>query len=107
MFGWFNTAEVDALADAIVAETRKRFPPAGVDLGDRKAITKAVKSLETSYAKLDALAASGKLNLYRKARLGNRIRWGLAEAGYPEHFVRTVTHELVAFVTVASAAKAS
>jgi len=34
--------------------------------------------------------------------LGNRIKWALAEAGYPSDFVETLTFELVTVVTLVS-----
>ena len=42
------------------------------------------------------------LNLYKKARLGNRVQWALKEAGYPEEFVEAFTRELVTHVALAS-----
>jgi hypothetical protein len=41
-------------------------------------------------------------NVYKRARLGNRVKWALKEAGYPGAFVDTFTYELVRVVTLAA-----
>jgi len=46
-------------------------------------------------------ARRNKLNLYTKARLANRFKWELLEAGYPKEFVDTMTYELAAVVAAA------
>jgi hypothetical protein len=43
--------------------------------------------------------------MYKKARLGNRFKWALREAGYPAGFVDSLTYELTAFVTVKAGAR--
>src|SRR6266581_3721030 len=83
MFGnWFDCKEVDEFADTIVADLVKRFPPSDVGVPARK--------------------AADRLNLYKKAHLGNRVKWALKEAGYPEEFVDALTYELVTVVTLVS-----
>ena len=42
------------------------------------------------------------MNLYTKARLGNRVKWALRDAGYPQTFVDTFTQEVVTHVALAS-----
>jgi hypothetical protein len=99
---WLNTKEVDAFADSVVAELRERFPPSGIDLSKKKAIERVVKNVDKLLARVSDFARSGKLNLYKKARFGNRIKWALKEAQYPEPFVEAMTHELVTQLTLAS-----
>jgi hypothetical protein len=43
-----------------------------------------------------------KLNIYKKARLGNRVRWALREAGYATEFTDALSYELVTVATLAS-----
>jgi hypothetical protein len=99
---WLNTKEVDAFADSVVAELRERFPPSGIDLSKKKAIERVVKNVDKLLARVSDFARNGKLNLYKKARFGNRIKWALKEAQYPEPFVEAMTHELVTQLTLAS-----
>lgn len=101
LWEWFDVKEVDAFADSIVAELRERYPPSGVELPATKAFDRLRKSFARMFARIDTFARSGSLNLYKKARLGNRVRWALKEAGYPEEFVETFTRELVTHVALA------
>jgi hypothetical protein len=99
---WFSTKEVDALADAIVAELRERFPQAGTDLSTRKSAEKAMKALERMAGDITRFAAQRSPNVYQKARFGNRIKWALKDAGYPAPFIDVVTHEFVKQLTLSA-----
>lgn len=101
---WFDTKEVDEFADSIVAELLQRFPPTGVDLATRKAIDRVMKNVERIGARVADFGRERKLNVYKKARFGNRIKWSLKEAKYPDLFVDVMTQELVTQLTLASRA---
>jgi hypothetical protein len=101
LWEWFEAKEVDAFADSIIAELRERYPPSGIELPARKAIERLRKSFGRLFDRIDGFAREGRLNLYKKARLGNRVRWALKEAGYPEEFVEAFTRELVTHVALA------
>ena len=47
------------------------------------------------------MAKAHRFNFYQRARLGNRVKWALKEAGYPGEFVTAFTTELITLVTVA------
>jgi len=99
---WFNCKEVDEFADAIVADLVKRYPPSGVDAPAKKAAERLRKTHDVIFRRVETFARSQPLNLYKKAHLGNRVKWALREAGYPEDFVSSLTHELVTVVTLVS-----
>ena len=98
--GWLDTKEVDAFAQWVVDELRKRMPPESLDRADRKAAHRLHRMNETISDRARTLAP--RLNLYKRARLGNRVRWAMKEAAYPEAFVEAFTYELVTLVTVAA-----
>lgn len=50
-------------------------------------------------------ASTNKLNFYTKARLANRFKWVLIEAGYPREFVDDISYELAMAVASAERAK--
>jgi hypothetical protein len=102
LFDWFNTKEVDAFADSVVAELQQRFPPSGVDLSTQKAVDRVAKNVDRLMGRVGEFARSRRLNLYKKARFGNRIKWALKEARYPELFVDVMTHQLVTELAVAA-----
>jgi len=92
MFGsWLNTKEVDEVADSIVADLVKRLPPS-----PGPHTRKTADRLKRTH---DVMK---KLNIYKKARLANRVRWGLREAGYAPEFTDALSYELATVATLAS-----
>src|SRR3972149_11952954 len=102
---WFRTKDVDDFPDSLVADMLRRFPPAGVEATERKANEKLQKTHRAIFSRVEAFAKSTDLNVYRTARLGNRVKWSLAEASYRKPFADAFTHELVALSTIAAKAK--
>lgn len=103
MFKWFDGKEVDKFSDWLVAELLKRYPPGGLDTDPKKATQRLQKVHDSLFLRVEDFAQKNILNVYQRARLGNRIKWALREAGYPEAFGETFTHEVVAVVTVGNA----
>jgi hypothetical protein len=95
---WFGTKEVDELAAAIAAELVKRVPPAALDSQSKKAADRLRNTHEAVFARAGKFARTHKLNVYKRARLGNQFRWALTEAGYPPEFVEAWTYELVILI---------
>lgn len=98
IFKWLDTKDVDALAERLVRDLMQRLPPAALGADSRKAEAKQRKSYEGALSQARAFAQEHKLNVYTKARLANRFKWALAEAGYPPEFVTEMTYELAAVV---------
>ncbi len=101
LFNWLNTKEVDAFADSVVAELQQRFPPSGVDLSTQKAVERVLKNVDRLMLRVADFARERRLNLYKKARFGSRIKWALKEAKYPQVFIDVMTHELVTQLALA------
>lgn len=106
MFGdWFNCKEIDEMIDSIVADLVKRFPPGSVDgMSPQKAAQRLKGVHNAAFNRVDTFARSRRLNLYKKAHLGNRLKWSLRDAGYPGTFADALTSEFVTVVTLASGA---
>jgi hypothetical protein len=102
MLGWFDTTEVDRLADVVVADVTRRVPPSSLTKASAK---KFGRMTEVISDQVRAFARSQRPNVYKRARLGNRIKWALKDAGYPEAFVDAFTTELITLVTVATKAR--
>jgi hypothetical protein len=105
MLAWFNCKEVDEFADGVVADLAKRVPPSAVGSPAKKTAERLKSTNDMIFARADAFARSQRLNIYKKAHLGNRVKWALKEAGYPQDFVDALTYELVTVVTLASGAR--
>ena len=107
LLDWFSRKHIDEFADSIVAELLQRFPQSGADLSSEKSVEKAMKTLDRIFSRISAFAVERRPNLYLKACFGNRIKWGLKEAGYPAPFVELVTQKFLAYMAIASAARPS
>lgn len=97
---WFDTKEVDEFADAIAADLLARFPPSEIEDQKRKGPARLKKAHDAIFSRAESFVRAKPLNMYKKARLGNRFKWALREAGYPAEFVDSLTYELTAFITV-------
>ena len=107
MFGdWFNCREIDELVDSVVADLVKRFPPGGLDDMPAAKAAKRLKGVHNAaFNRVDTFARSQRLNLYKKAHLGNRFKWSLREAGYSDAFADALSSEFITLVTLASGAR--
>lgn len=102
MLDWFNTKDVDAFADSVVADLQSRFPPAGMELQNKKDVARVLKGVDRLLGRVEDFARNGRLNVYKNARFGNRVKWALREAQYPAEFAEAISHELVTQLVLAS-----
>ena len=100
VFQWFDTREVDQLARSIAEELVSRVPPAKLDTQTRKAAERLRNTHDAIFARAAKYSRTHRLNIYKRARLGNVFRWALKDAGYPPAFVESWTYELVTLITV-------
>jgi len=101
-FQWFDTAEIDEFARSIAAELVRRAPPAALDARDEKTAKRLRNTHQAVFSRAGQFARTHKLNIYKKARLGNQFRWALKEAGYSKAFVESWTYELITLVALKS-----
>jgi hypothetical protein len=91
---FFSTTEVDTFADWVLLEVEKSLPPASRP--SAKIIEQRVDRLEKQLQQqTHAFCRSVKLNVYKKARLMDRVREGLRSLHYPEPFIKSFTYDLV------------
>ena len=86
---WFSASEVVAFAEEIVWEIEKLFP-----LDERQAkprnAQKEQKRLNSLLARVRAYALKAPLNIYKKGKFLNAVKWKLRDAGHDDVFVRDV-----------------
>jgi hypothetical protein len=102
MFGWFNTKEVDAFADGVVADLSKRVPPSAIESPAKKTAERLFRTNDMIFTRAESFARSTRPNFYQRAHLGNRVKWALKESGYPGEFIDALTFELVRVITLAA-----
>lgn len=103
MFAWFDLKQVDACADDLSALVVRQFPVSEITDPKRKGKARWERVHKAIFQQAESFAATHPLNIYKKARLGNRFKWSLIEAGYPAEFVDGISYELVRFVALPAA----
>ena len=100
VLAWFDTAEVDRFAASLVQEVTRRLPPAQIESSSQKTRERLSRMADVLSDQVRAFAQSQPLNVYKRARLGNRVKWQLKDAGYPKPFVDAFTTEVVTLLAV-------
>ena len=90
---WFNAEEAALFAHEIVREVNRLFPPTEQK---GKAIPKKVyqKKFEGLIVRIRTFSSKHKLNIYKKAKLLNTIKWEMREAGHEE----VIVNEIISFL---------
>ena len=95
-FSLFSGRKHDDFAGNLAAEFINSCPPAFVyNLSNRKASNKFNKAVNRLYTQAHAYYVHNKLNLYTKARIGNKFMWSLKEAGYDEGLIEELTNGIL------------
>lgn len=83
---WFKAGEAVLFAQEIVREINRLFPP--IDQKG-KAIPRKVfeKKFENLISRTRTFGQKHNLNVYKKAKFLNTIKWELREAGYEEELI--------------------
>lgn len=96
LLGSVSSKQVDEFARSLVAEVAKHYPPAPVREGERKTSQRKIASvLEDALRKTADFGKQHKLGIYKKARLGNTVRWELKELGYSDEFAEALVKDIV------------
>lgn len=102
LFKWLDTTKVDALAQRLVEQFQDRVPLAEFQTGGKKGETRLRQAHDDLLRQAKEFAAMEKLNLYKKSRLANRVKWALRDAGYPKVLADEVAYELAAVTALAA-----
>ncbi|MGB7596077.1 MAG: hypothetical protein WBM09_00775 [Gallionella sp.] len=90
---WFNAGEAVSFAHEMVREINRLFPPS-----DRKgkAIPKKEyqRRFDTLVIRARAFSLKNRLNIYKKAKLLNTIKWEMKDAGHENEII----NEFISFI---------
>ena len=100
LLGLVDTKELEAFATALAEDLGRRFPPASEKRTDPGAVHQLKVIMEGLGARAVRYHQQSKLNVYKKAKLGNVFRWKLTEIGYSKDFVEKATKEVVTRLAV-------
>ena len=102
MLKWLRTKEVDAFADKVVGDLMQRVPLNALRKEGAKADKRFSRMTEVISNEVRAFGLEQRPGVYQRARLGNRVKWALKDAGYPDPFVDAFVTEVATLVTVAA-----
>jgi hypothetical protein len=91
---WFNAREAILFAQEIVREVNRLFPP--TDQKGKAIPTKAYqRKFDGLIVRIRTFSSKHKLNIYKKAKLLNTIKWEMKDAGHEE----LIINEFISFIT--------
>ena len=95
---WFDTREAVAFAREIARDIDRLFPPAALK---RKPTSekKDQKRFDGLVIRTRTFAQQHKLNIYKKAKLLNTIKWELRDAGHEETLINEILALLAPLLT--------
>jgi hypothetical protein len=102
VWAWFDTKEVDALVERLIQDFRAKVPPDAAP-SSKKDEERLRRTHDRILDQAREFACNRRVNVYKKARLANRFKWGLLEAGYSKGFVDEVAYELAAVMATPGA----
>jgi hypothetical protein len=90
---WFNAGEAVLFAQEIVRDINRLFPPTEQK---GKAIPAKVyqQKFDSLVVRIQTFSIKNKLNIYKKAKLLNTIKWEMKDAGHEE----AIINEFISFI---------
>lgn len=94
MFSWFDAREAQKFGISLAEFFIKRIP---LDAPNKKikSMEKKQEVLDTMFSQIQQFKIKHKLNIYKKAKLGNAFKWKLLEANYDPALVDELTKLLM------------
>lgn len=89
IFDWFNAQEVVAFAETVATDISKMVPLVPQKIKARTG-KKSRNDLDDLVYRVRSFAKKNPLNVYKKAKFLNVIKWKLRESGYDEAFISEV-----------------
>lgn len=100
LFGFLDTRELEDFGTVLANDLGRRFPPASEARTDAGAKYQLKVILEGLGARAVRFHLEKKLNVYKKAKLGNVFKWRLKELGYSDEFAERATKEIITRLAV-------
>lgn len=94
MFSWFDAKEARVFGESLASFFAERIP-ADSEMKEKKFTSKAQQVLNKMGLQVDQFKQGRKLNVYKKAQLGNSFKWKLRDAGYDHGYVDELTEWLM------------
>jgi hypothetical protein len=90
---WFNAGEAVSFAQEIVRDINLLFPPSE-QKGKAIPAKEYQRKFDSLIVRIREFSTKRKLNIYKKAKLLNTIKWEMQDAGHEE----AIINEFISFV---------
>ena len=91
---WFDATVAVEFGQHMAAEVAK-IVPLDASRGTRKNASEQLDKFRRAILHAGDLKAKVRLNVYKKARCANTLRWALIDTGYPKPFVEEVVRLVI------------
>jgi phosphoglycerate dehydrogenase-like enzyme len=91
MFNFGKSREIEEFAVALAREFSTRFPP-GTRSAEAQRFARAVDEICN---RARAFQREKKLGIYGRAKIGTSFKFELKNAGYPDEFIDSLTHQVL------------
>lgn len=94
MLKWFDAKEEEAFGIRLAELCDQKFRELE-KASDRKQEDRRRKLVAQTLQQVQQFSNGRKLNIYKKAQLGNVFKWKLADLGYEKEFIDAMTKEVL------------
>lgn len=94
MLDWFSAKRAEEFGTSLARTFIEKMPP-GHSLNESKLASKTEYLLNKMTGQIKSFKQTERLNIYKKAKLGNAFRWTLKDAGYDDAFTEKLVEWLV------------
>ena len=94
IFNWFDAREANDFGATLAELLIQRTPEDG-KVGKRMVTKKHEAMLHQLSQHVITFKATHKLNMYKKAQLGNKFKWTLKDKGYDTEYIDQLTNWLM------------
>lgn len=91
---WFDARDAKAFGESLASFFIERVPRDD-RIKEKKFAVKTQKVLENMQRQTLRFKAEHRLNIYKKAQIGNAFKWRLKEAGFEEAYIERITEWLM------------
>ena len=105
LFSWFDAREAENFGQTLAQFLFERIPPSTAEKPAKSAKpgkkdkpninAKQSAVIEKLFLQIAVFKLNNKLNMYKKAKLGNTFKWELLDKGYEPQFVDAITKNLM------------
>jgi len=94
LLDWFNAKEASHFGTSLAEFISVKMPPSSSPQSLPPEKQKAL--LIKVFGQVEQFRKTHKLNIYKKAKLGNAFKWKMLDIGYEKGWTDELTHELMA-----------